>query len=117
FISSVTTAAIGATIVKPLTGFAVKNKFHADGLTVQQVIDIILQSIPGAPFKETVDTIKSGNAQQKITGIVTTMFATDEVIERTARLAANFIIAHEPTFYNHTDDTAWLQNDDVYKYK
>ena len=86
-------------------------------LTVQQIIDIILKSIPDAPFTTTVDTIKAGNAGDTVTGIVTTMFATNEVIEKAAKLGANFIIAHEPTFYNHTDDTSWLQSDDVYRFK
>ncbi len=85
--------------------------------TVQQVIDIILKSIPNAPFKQTVDTIKAGDPNQQVTGIVTTMFATAEVIEKTAKLGANFIIAHEPTFYNHTDDAPWLAADEVYNYK
>jgi putative NIF3 family GTP cyclohydrolase 1 type 2 len=117
FISSLTATAVVATTIKPLISFATAKKASADDLTVQQVIEIILKSIPGAPFKNTVDTIKSGDANQKVTGIVTTMFATDDVIEKTAKLGSNFIIAHEPTFYNHTDDTGWLQNDDVYRYK
>ena len=116
FISSLTSTAVAATIVKPLTSFATSNQALND-LTVQHVIDLIMKSIPGAPFKDTVDTIKSGDANQKVAGIVTTMFATDDVIEKTAKLGSNFIIAHEPTFYNHTDDTGWLQNDDVYQYK
>jgi putative NIF3 family GTP cyclohydrolase 1 type 2 len=40
-----------------------------------------------------------------------------EVIQKAISLKANFIIAHEPTFYNHQDDTAWLENDKVYRYK
>lgn len=86
-------------------------------MTIQQVIDSILADIPGAPFKQTVDTIKAGDVNQQVTGIVTTMFATVDVIRRTAALGANFIIAHEPTFYNHTDDTGWLTNDEVFRYK
>jgi putative NIF3 family GTP cyclohydrolase 1 type 2 len=85
--------------------------------TIQQVIDLILKSVPGAPFPNTVDTIKAGDATQPVKGIVTTMFATIEVIEKAARLGANFIIAHEPTFYNHTDETAWLKEDAVYQRK
>jgi putative NIF3 family GTP cyclohydrolase 1 type 2 len=85
--------------------------------TVQDVIDIILKEIPGAPFKQTVDTIKSGSADQKVTGIVTTMFATVDVINQAAQLNANFIIAHEPTFYNHTDDVNWVPNNGVVKQK
>lgn len=89
----------------------------APGLTVQQVIDIILKEIPGTPFQQTVDTLKSGNGQQQVSGIVTTMFSTVDVIVKTAAIGANFIIAHEPTFYSHTDETTWLENDPVYGYK
>lgn len=87
------------------------------GVTIQQVIDIILKEIPGAPFPQTVDTIKSGTASQVVTGIVTTMFATIDVIKQAASLGANFIIAHEPTFYMHTDEKEWLANDPVFKFK
>lgn len=86
-------------------------------LTVQQVIDALLADIPGAPFPNTVDTIKTGNPNTPVKGIVTTMFATNEIIGKTIDLKANFIIAHEPTFYNHADETKWLSDDPVYKYK
>jgi len=85
--------------------------------TIRQVMDLILAEIPGAPFKQTVDTIKSGNPDQPVKGIVTTMFATDAVIDQAIREGANFIIAHEPTFYNHLDETEWLADDKVYRYK
>jgi putative NIF3 family GTP cyclohydrolase 1 type 2 len=88
-----------------------------EGISVQQVIDLFLKEIPGAPFKQTVDTLKAGEPSQLVTGIVTTMFATIDVIRQAAALGANFIIAHEPTFYNHSDDTGWLENDSVYRYK
>lgn len=118
FVSAVMAATAGSAMTMiPAAGIAGKSGQHAQSQTVQQVINLILKSIPDAPFEKTVDTIKSGNPDQKVTGIVTTMFATDEVIEKAAKLGANFIIAHEPTFYNHTDDTAWLENDEVYRYK
>ena len=87
--------------------------YREDDLTIQNVIDIILKEIPGAPFTQTVDTIKSGSAANKVTGIVSTMFATVAVIKEAIRLSANFIVAHEPTFYNHTDDTNWVGNNTV----
>jgi putative NIF3 family GTP cyclohydrolase 1 type 2 len=87
------------------------------GLTIQQLMDLILKSVPGAPFQQTVDTIKSGDVNQRVTGIVTTMFATVDVIRKAISLKANFIIAHEPTFYNHTDSTDWIENDTVLKLK
>ncbi len=89
----------------------------AKSYTVQDIIDLILKEIPGAPFKQTVDTIKSGSAGQQVSGIVTTMFATVKLIEEAAKLNANFIIAHEPTFYNHLDDTHWVASNEVLKQK
>ncbi len=111
--------AIGAAplLAVPGISFAMNDFQQGASFTVQEVIDMILTSIPGAPFPKTVDTIKAGDASQVVTGIVTTMFATDAVIEKAIKAGANFIIAHEPTFYNHADDVAWLANDEVYKYK
>jgi putative NIF3 family GTP cyclohydrolase 1 type 2 len=85
--------------------------------TIQDVINALLADIPGAPFPNTVDTIKSGDPRQPVKGIVTTMFPTDAIIEKTIGLGANFIIAHEPTFYNHTDETNWLGDDPVLQFK
>jgi putative NIF3 family GTP cyclohydrolase 1 type 2 len=85
--------------------------------TVGDIMDIILKEIPGAPFKQTVDTLKSGNKDMPVTGIVTTMFATVDVIEQAIKQGANFIIAHEPTFYNHTDDPAWVSPNNIVKQK
>jgi putative NIF3 family GTP cyclohydrolase 1 type 2 len=85
--------------------------------TVGEVIDLVLKEIPGAPFKETVDTLKSGSRDQRVTGIVTTMFPTVQVIEEAAKRKANFIIAHEPTFYNHLDDVNWVPQNSVVKQK
>ena len=87
------------------------------GITVKNVIDTILKEIPNAPFPKTVDELRSGSMNQIVTGIVTTMFPTLEVIEKTAEAGANFIIAHETPFYNNQDETDWLKDDDAYKYK
>jgi putative NIF3 family GTP cyclohydrolase 1 type 2 len=100
----------------PFKSFAI-NSANKKEYTVQDVMDIILKEIPGAPFKQTVDTIKSGSASNKVSGIVTTMFATVKVIEEAARSNANFIIAHEPTFYNHEDDINFVANNEIVKEK
>ena len=112
------TQAMGSTMLinTPLLSAGQPVKAPAS-LTVGQVIDLILKTIPGAPFAKTVDTLKSGSATQQVTGIVSTMFATVDVIEKTIAAGANFIIAHEPTFYNHLDETDWLQNDAVFRDK
>lgn len=96
----------------------------ADGLlstqqqyTVQQVIDLIMKEGNLSPIPNTVDTLKSGSENQVVTGIVTTMFATVDIIKQAAKLNANFIIAHEPTFYNHTDNPDWVKDNAVVKQK
>jgi putative NIF3 family GTP cyclohydrolase 1 type 2 len=86
-------------------------------LTVGEVIDILLEDIPGAPFERTVDQLRTGSLDQEVTGIVTTMFPTIEVIAQTAKAGANLIVAHETLFYNHQDETEWLEEDEVYQQK
>jgi putative NIF3 family GTP cyclohydrolase 1 type 2 len=85
--------------------------------TVQEIMDIVLKDVPGAPFKQTVDTLKSGRPDQEVTGIITTMFATIDIINLAIKNKANFIIAHEPSFYNHLDDTKWVTPNDILKQK
>ena len=87
-----------------------------DTMTIQQVLDLIIANA-GGPFPQTVDTVKSGDPTQPVKGIVTTMFATVDVIKKAIAAGANLIIAHEPTYYNHADSTEKLENDDVYRYK
>ncbi|MDQ4139621.1 MAG: Nif3-like dinuclear metal center hexameric protein, partial [Bacteroidota bacterium] len=118
FITSLTKA-VGASVLltNPLITSAENLNFLQQSYTVKQIIDLFLKEIPEAPFDKTVDTLKSGSLDTKVTGIVTTMFATIEVIRKAIDLKANFIIAHEPTFYSHQDETDWLEKDDVYQYK
>jgi putative NIF3 family GTP cyclohydrolase 1 type 2 len=110
--------AAGASLLmaSPLACMAGESSNAADK-TVGDIMDLFINEVPGAPFSNTVDTLKAGSRDIKVTGIVTTMFATVELIQHTIALGANFIIAHEPTFYNHQDSTDWLENDEVYRYK
>ena len=89
----------------------------ASELSIQQAIDKIIAQIPGGKLEQTVDTVKSGDPNQKLTGIVTTFLATVDVIREAIAQKANLIITHEPTYYNHLDETDWLENDPVYTYK
>jgi putative NIF3 family GTP cyclohydrolase 1 type 2 len=89
----------------------------AQTLRIQDVIDLIISQIPGGGLENTVDTVKCGNPEDAVTGIVTTFLATIDVIRQAAAKGANFIITHEPTFYNHLDETGWLDEDPVYQYK
>lgn len=85
--------------------------------TIQDVIDLITFQVPGAPWTPTVDTVKSGDPSQAVTGVITTFLATQAIINVAARNRMNLIITHEPTYYNHLDETTWLASDPVYQAK
>lgn len=85
--------------------------------TVGEIMDLFIEESTGEPLPETVDTLKAGNRDMEVTGIITTMFATVPVIEYAIQMGANFIIPHEPTFYNHLDETDWLEDDATFQYK
>jgi putative NIF3 family GTP cyclohydrolase 1 type 2 len=117
FLSTASKAAGASLLVTiPSISFA-GSTISKSAITVKQVIDTILKDIPNAPFATTVDQLRSGSMEQEVTGIVTTMFPTLEVIEKTAKAGANFIVAHETPFYNNADETDWLKDDDAYRYK
>jgi putative NIF3 family GTP cyclohydrolase 1 type 2 len=118
FITKVSKLAGGSFIVSmPRIISADPNEWAKTDYNVQQLINLILKEVPNARTENTVDKIRSGSADQLVTGIVTTMFPTIEVIEKTKAAGANFIIAHETPFYNNADETAWLKDDDAYNYK
>lgn len=118
FLTKTLAAAGGLALIgSPLASFAVAGSTPTPAPTVQDIINLILREGKLQPLSDTVDTIKAGKADQSVTGIVTTMFATIRVIEEAARMKANFIIAHEPTFYNHKDDTGWVKDNKVVQQK
>lgn len=86
-------------------------------VTIQDALDTILAATAVDTLPTTVDTVKTGDPRQPLTGIVTTFLATGVVIARAAELGANLIITHEPTFYTHEDETAWLDGDPIYHAK
>ena len=118
FIGNTLKVAGGAALFSfPGNLFAIENPHRNKTYTVQEIMDIILKDVPGAPFSQTVDTLKSGRPDQEVTGIVTTMFATIDIIQAAIKNKANFIIAHEPSFYNHLDDPNWVKQNEVLKQK
>lgn len=70
-------------------------------------------SVQGKPIdpKTTRDQVLYGDVKQECTGIVTTCWATAEVIEKAAQCHANLIIAHEALFWNHGDHRDWLEEE------
>lgn len=116
FLKDVTKVAGSAVLLSSPMG-SLAASYPAESWTVGQIMDLFINEVPGGLIANTVDTLKSGNRDIKVTGIVTTMFATIEVIRKAIDVNANFIIAHEPTYYSHQDNTDWLEQHDIYKYK
>jgi hypothetical protein len=67
--------------------------------------------------EQTVDTFKAGDPATEVKGIATTGMATFGLLRRAAKAGRNFVITHEPTFYNHQDQTATLERDATYQAK
>jgi putative NIF3 family GTP cyclohydrolase 1 type 2 len=82
-------------------------------LTAAEAIKRIIAATGATPPPETVDTIKAGDPNTIVTGIATTFLDTYEVLQKAVTDHKNFIITHEPTFYNHPDEMAILGNDAV----
>lgn len=78
-------------------------------ITAAQLIERIKKHT-GVPWnQQTVDVFKAGNPDVPVTGVVCTMFATYDVLEKAVAEGKNLIITHEPTFYNHLDNTADME--------
>lgn len=56
------------------------------------------------------DKVLFGNVNQACSGIVTTCWASIDVIRKAEASGANLIICHEALFWNHGDKTNWLNS-------
>ncbi len=92
-------------------------KLIAQDLTALEVIERIKENVTCEWKNETVDTFKAGDPKQQVTGIATTFIATMDVLKKARNQNCNLIITHEPTFYNHLDETSHLVDDPVYQAK
>lgn len=80
----------------------------AQAPTAQQIVDRIQKEAGITPQPGTVDTFKAGDPNTPVKGIAVTMMATLDVLQRAAAEGDNFVITHEPTFYNHQDSKSAL---------
>ena len=86
-------------------------------LTAADALHQIRARYPSKVAADTVDTVKAGNPSTPVTGVATTFLDTMDVLREANRRGLNLIITHEPTFYNHRDDTSFFTDDPVYKEK
>lgn len=79
----------------------IKNYSRGIGMDGKQIDD-----------EKTRDKVLYGTTDRECTGIVTTCFASVDVIRKAHELGANLIIPHEALFWNHGDHQEWLQKDE-----
>ena len=65
----------------------------------------------------TRDQVLHGSVMRECTGVVTTIYASPEVIEKAAGLGANLIICHETCFWCRGGHTDWLHDDPTFQAK
>lgn len=84
-------------------------------VTIRMILEDLMGTVE--QIDGTVDTLKPGNPEMVITGMVTAFCATQYVVERAIAMNANLLITHEGVFYSHHDPSEWLEDDPVYRAK
>lgn len=69
---------------------------------------------PLAEGRRTCDIVQYGDPDKECTGVVTTCCPTAEVIKKAAEMGYNFVLGHEPLFYDGWDETDWQQDNQTY---
>ncbi len=82
--------------------------------SAQNIISEIIKKTGSPVIPNTVDVIKEGDPKTKVTGIITCMFATMDVLRQAVEKNCNLIVVHEPLYYNHLDETKQFVNDPVF---
>jgi putative NIF3 family GTP cyclohydrolase 1 type 2 len=89
-------------------------------MTAQDIVGRIQKKLAeqGITWRaQTVDTFHAGSPDTEVRGIATTGMSTFDAIRRAVAQRKNLVITHEPTFYNHNDQTTGLEADPVYQAK
>ncbi|MEI9973453.1 MAG: Nif3-like dinuclear metal center hexameric protein [Ignavibacteriota bacterium] len=58
-----------------------------------------------------------GDPNTEVKGIATTFMATLDLMQRAHAAGLNFVVTHEPTFWNDRDTVSDLTDDPIYKFK
>ena len=85
--------------------------------TPRSVVNLMKENVTCDWTENTVDVFKAGNPDTEIKGIAVCMFADMRTLQKAVEMNCNFIITHEPIFYNHLDETKAYANNPVYKEK
>lgn len=72
-------------------------------MKISELFEELKNMAPKFKPDKTCDTYKSGNGDDVIGKVGVSMFATPDIIRKCKDNGINFLIVHEPTFYNHFD--------------
>src|SRR5512133_356914 len=86
-------------------------------ITGRQLVQRIIEMTRLQPLSDTVDTFKAGDPDAIVTGVASTFIATMDVLRQASDRGLNFIVTHEPTFFDHPDRLDHLGSDPVVKAK
>ena len=85
--------------------------------TPNDVVELMKKQVTCDWLEQTVDVFKAGNPDVELKGIAVCMFADVPTLRKAVDEGCNFIITHEPVFYNHLDETESLKDDPVFREK
>lgn len=85
--------------------------------TPHDVVNQIKKNVICDWASQTVDNFKAGDPSSKLSGIAVCMFADLSTLREAVKQNCNFIITHEPVFYNHLDETDSFSDDPVFQEK
>ncbi len=85
--------------------------------TPAEVVELIKKNCNCTWSDKTVDTFKAGDPYSDLKGIAVCMFADMITLQQAVIKGCNFVITHEPVFYNHLDETTDYADNAVYKEK
>lgn len=97
----------------PLFSLSQKRK----SISPEEIVALIKKNITCDWASKTVDTFKAGDPKSEVKGVAVCMFADMQTLRLAVKQNCNFIITHEPIFYNHTDDISAFNDDPVYQEK
>ena len=84
-------------------------------MTVKEVIEKIKkESGASIPDGQTCDILISGEPDMEVKKIGCTFMATVDVIREAAAQGVNFLITHEPPWFNGPDKSVWVEVDPVF---
>lgn len=86
-------------------------------MTANDIVNLIKKNVTCRWQLNTVDTFKGGDPNEGVKGIAVTFTATFDVLKNAKSKGLNFVITHEPTYYNHYDETSQFDDDKVVEEK